>query len=180
MREEIRNFQHLKKVKLSPSSILFHGTVICRCVPGAPGPGAALPPLQGPAPDPEAHAESPLPPRGSKEKSRRVRTAFSPQQLQLLERSFRRSHYLSVLERHGIAAALRLSETQVKIWFQNRRTKWKKERQLRGREAEEEEERRLGFTALCSPLRIGPMCCQPSTPLLLFPPLPLVPYRHYA
>uniref|UniRef100_A0A8C3A8Q8 Posterior neuron-specific homeobox n=1 Tax=Cyclopterus lumpus TaxID=8103 RepID=A0A8C3A8Q8_CYCLU len=59
--------------------------------------------------------------------SRRVRTAFSLEQLHTLERSFRRCHYLSVLERHTVASALRLSETQVKIWFQNRRTKWKKE-----------------------------------------------------
>ncbi|KAJ8286328.1 hypothetical protein GJAV_G00037220 [Gymnothorax javanicus] len=62
-----------------------------------------------------------------KYKSRRIRTAFTLEQLRVLERSFRSSHYLSVLERYGIAAALRLSETQVKIWFQNRRTKWKKE-----------------------------------------------------
>uniref|UniRef100_A0A8C9ZQ54 Posterior neuron-specific homeobox n=1 Tax=Sander lucioperca TaxID=283035 RepID=A0A8C9ZQ54_SANLU len=72
-------------------------------------------------------------------KSRRVRTAFTLEQLQILEGSFRRCHYLSVLERHTIASALRLSETQVKIWFQNRRTKWKKERVQGGKEAEEEE-----------------------------------------
>ncbi|KAJ8339489.1 hypothetical protein SKAU_G00362750 [Synaphobranchus kaupii] len=65
----------------------------------------------------------------SKCKSRRIRTAFTLEQLRVLEHSFRSSHYLSVLERYGIAAALRLSETQVKIWFQNRRTKWKKERE---------------------------------------------------
>uniref|UniRef100_A0A3Q1FLA2 Posterior neuron-specific homeobox n=1 Tax=Acanthochromis polyacanthus TaxID=80966 RepID=A0A3Q1FLA2_9TELE len=71
-----------------------------------------------------------------KEKSRRIRTAFTLQQLQVMEHSFQRCHYLSVLERHNIAAVLRLSETQVKIWFQNRRTKWKKER-LQGKESEE-------------------------------------------
>ncbi|KAG7476868.1 hypothetical protein MATL_G00087360 [Megalops atlanticus] len=62
-------------------------------------------------------------------KSRRIRTAFTLEQLRVLEHSFRTSHYLSVMERYGIATALRLSETQVKIWFQNRRTKWKKERE---------------------------------------------------
>uniref|UniRef100_A0A8D3DVU6 Posterior neuron-specific homeobox n=1 Tax=Scophthalmus maximus TaxID=52904 RepID=A0A8D3DVU6_SCOMX len=76
-------------------------------------------------------------PRGAGAKrNRRVRTAFSLEQLHLLERSFHRCHYLSVLERHTVAAALRLSETQVKIWFQNRRTKWKKERP-RGSEPED-------------------------------------------
>ncbi|XP_048876574.1 homeobox protein pnx isoform X2 [Brienomyrus brachyistius] len=60
-------------------------------------------------------------------KTRRIRTAFTLEQLRVLEHSFRASHYLSVFERYGIATALQLTETQVKIWFQNRRTKWKKE-----------------------------------------------------
>ncbi|KAF4082401.1 hypothetical protein AMELA_G00151180 [Ameiurus melas] len=68
-------------------------------------------------------------------KGRRMRTAFTMDQLHVLERSFQSSHYLSVFERHVIAKALELSETQVKIWFQNRRTKWKKEQE--GRELEE-------------------------------------------
>lgn len=70
----------------------------------------------------------------AKVKSKRIRTAFTLDQLRILERSFQNSHYLSVFERHGIAAALCLSETQVKIWFQNRRTKWKKEREGHGGE----------------------------------------------
>ncbi|XP_035524140.1 homeobox protein pnx [Morone saxatilis] len=112
----------------------------------------------------------------SKAKSRRIRTAFTLEQLHILERSFQRCHYLSVLERHSIASALRLSETQVKIWFQNRRTKWKKER-LQGKEAEEE----LGFSvhpAVCSPLTYSLYCPQ-RTPLQLFAPLPLGPFHHY-
>uniref|UniRef100_A0A3B4AXR5 Homeobox domain-containing protein n=1 Tax=Periophthalmus magnuspinnatus TaxID=409849 RepID=A0A3B4AXR5_9GOBI len=72
-----------------------------------------------------------------KTKSRRNRTAFTLEQLQILEHSFQRCHYLSVLDRHNIATHLHLSETQVKIWFQNRRTKWKKERQ-HGKEGEDE------------------------------------------
>ncbi|KAK1884491.1 Homeobox protein pnx [Dissostichus eleginoides] len=85
--------------------------------------------------------EAPCPGRKrlhSLKKSRRIRTAFSLEQLHLLELSFRRSHYLSVFERQNISALLQLSETQVKIWFQNRRTKRKKERQLKGPENEEE------------------------------------------
>ncbi|XP_077099866.1 homeobox protein pnx [Siphateles boraxobius] len=73
---------------------------------------------------------------GTKGKSKRIRTAFTLDQLRILERSFQNSHYLSVFERHCIATALHLSETQVKIWFQNRRTKWKKEQD--GQEGEEQ------------------------------------------
>ncbi|CDQ82290.1 unnamed protein product [Oncorhynchus mykiss] len=68
----------------------------------------------------------------SKGKSRRVRTAFTLDQLHILEHSFHSSHYLSVFERYAIALMLCLTETQVKIWFQNRRTKWKKECEGKG------------------------------------------------
>lgn|SRR6218665_1238552 len=60
-------------------------------------------------------------------KPRRVRTAFTYEQLVALENKFRQTRYLSVCERLNLALALRLTETQVKIWFQNRRTKWKKQ-----------------------------------------------------
>ncbi|CAB1332527.1 unnamed protein product [Coregonus sp. 'balchen'] len=68
----------------------------------------------------------------SKGKLRRVRTAFTLDQLRILEHSFHSSHYLSVFERYAIASTLCLTETQVKIWFQNRRTKWKKECEGKG------------------------------------------------
>lgn len=64
---------------------------------------------------------------GSKDcKARRARTAFTYEQLVALENKFKSTRYLSVCERLNLAVALQLSETQVKIWFQNRRTKWKK------------------------------------------------------
>uniref|UniRef100_A0A8R1DNZ5 Homeobox domain-containing protein n=1 Tax=Caenorhabditis japonica TaxID=281687 RepID=A0A8R1DNZ5_CAEJA len=59
-------------------------------------------------------------------KMRRARTAFTYEQLVALESKFKASRYLSVCERLNLAIQLQLSETQVKIWFQNRRTKWKK------------------------------------------------------
>ncbi|XP_055679266.1 homeobox protein slou [Lutzomyia longipalpis] len=60
-------------------------------------------------------------------KPRRARTAFTYEQLVSLENKFKTTRYLSVCERLNLALSLSLTETQVKIWFQNRRTKWKKQ-----------------------------------------------------
>ncbi|KAI8499483.1 NK1 transcription factor- protein [Branchiostoma belcheri] len=64
---------------------------------------------------------------GRSGKPRRARTAFTYEQLVALENKFKQTRYLSVCERLNLALSLSLTETQVKIWFQNRRTKWKKQ-----------------------------------------------------
>lgn len=62
-------------------------------------------------------------------KKKRSRAAFSHAQVFELERRFSHQRYLSGPERADLAQALKLTETQVKIWFQNRRYKTKR-RQL--------------------------------------------------
>ncbi|CAH2056339.1 unnamed protein product, partial [Iphiclides podalirius] len=59
-------------------------------------------------------------------RGKRARTAFSAQQIKSLEAEFEKNRYLSVAARGRLARQLRLTETQIKIWFQNRRTKWKR------------------------------------------------------
>ena len=93
-------------------------------------------------------------------KPRRARTAFTYEQLVSLENKFKTTRYLSVCERLNLALSLNLTETQVKIWFQNRRTKWKK--QNPGMD--------VNSGQLPSP-GPGPGCSYPS----LFPPGPGVP-----
>ncbi|XP_053686568.1 homeobox protein MSH-D [Sabethes cyaneus] len=62
----------------------------------------------------------------SDDRKKRPRTAFSAAQIKALETEFERGKYLSVAKRTALAKSLHLTETQIKIWFQNRRTKWKR------------------------------------------------------
>jgi hypothetical protein len=56
---------------------------------------------------------------------------LSQSQLTFLERKFKLQKYLSVSDRGLVAKNLNLSETQVKTWYQNRRTKWKRQNNFR-------------------------------------------------
>ncbi|KAK7934154.1 hypothetical protein WMY93_005050 [Mugilogobius chulae] len=60
---------------------------------------------------------------------RKPRVLFSQLQVSELERRFRQQRYLSATEREQLAHTLKLTSTQVKIWFQNRRYKCKRQRQ---------------------------------------------------
>ncbi|OCT69975.1 hypothetical protein XELAEV_18036901mg [Xenopus laevis] len=58
---------------------------------------------------------------------RRLRTAFTSDQISTLEKTFQKHRYLGASERRKLAAKLQLSEVQIKTWFQNRRMKHKRE-----------------------------------------------------
>ncbi|KAK7080524.1 hypothetical protein SK128_009253 [Halocaridina rubra] len=64
--------------------------------------------------------------RSSEERKKRPRTAFTASQIKSLEQEFEKNKYLSVSKRLQLSKQLKLTETQIKIWFQNRRTKWKR------------------------------------------------------
>lgn len=55
------------------------------------------------------------------QKKRKRRVLFSKAQTYELERRFRQQRYLSAPEREHLASIIRLTPTQVKIWFQNHR-----------------------------------------------------------
>eukprot|EP00063_Salmo_salar_P073373 XP_014048208.1 PREDICTED: homeobox protein Dlx3b-like isoform X2 [Salmo salar] len=63
---------------------------------------------------------------GKPRKIRKPRTIYSSYQLAALQHRFQGAQYLSLPERTELAAQLDVTQTQVKIWFQNRRSKFKK------------------------------------------------------
>ncbi|XP_001358961.3 homeotic protein deformed [Drosophila pseudoobscura] len=70
-------------------------------------------------------------------RKKKARTTFTGRQIFELEKQFEVKKYLSSSERTEMAKLLIVTETQVKIWFQNRRTKWKKQDNVTNNEAAE-------------------------------------------
>ncbi|XP_028279410.1 homeobox protein Nkx-2.3 [Parambassis ranga] len=81
--------------------------------------------LRGECEDPDSEK----PPTKQQRTRRKPRVLFSQAQVFELERRFKQQRYLSAPEREHLASSLKLTSTQVKIWFQNRRYKCKRQRQ---------------------------------------------------
>ncbi|XP_041948652.1 T-cell leukemia homeobox protein 3b isoform X1 [Alosa sapidissima] len=75
-------------------------------------------------------------------KRKKPRTSFSRVQICELEKRFHRQKYLASAERAALAKALKMTDAQVKTWFQNRRTKWRRQT-AEEREAERQQANRL-------------------------------------
>ncbi|XP_064007873.1 ventral anterior homeobox 2 isoform X3 [Pogoniulus pusillus] len=103
------------------------------------------------------------------DRPKRTRTSFTAEQLYRLELEFQRCQYVVGRERTELARQLNLSETQVKVWFQNRRTKQKKDQ---SRDSEKRSSTTSESFATCNILRLleqGRFLSVPAPPSLLSP-----------
>ncbi|XP_075774447.1 T-cell leukemia homeobox protein 2 [Pelodiscus sinensis] len=103
-------------------------------------------------------------------KRKKPRTSFSRLQICELEKRFHRQKYLASAERATLAKALKMTDAQVKTWFQNRRTKWRRQT-AEEREAERQQANRLMLhlqqeafqKSLSQPLPPDPLCAHNSS-----------------
>nr|DBA15046.1 TPA: hypothetical protein GDO54_004308 [Pyxicephalus adspersus] len=103
-------------------------------------------------------------------KKKKPRTSFTRLQICELEKRFHRQKYLASAERAALAKALKMTDAQVKTWFQNRRTKWRRQT-AEEREAERQQANRILMQlqqeafqkSINQPLQPDPICIHNSS-----------------
>ncbi|XP_053464890.1 paired box protein Pax-4 [Nycticebus coucang] len=80
-------------------------------------------------PNPQSGSEAPRGPHPGA--GHRNRTIFSPGQAEALEKEFQRGQYPDSVARGKLAAATCLPEDTVRVWFSNRRAKWRRQEKLK-------------------------------------------------
>uniref|UniRef100_A0A8C5R5S7 T cell leukemia homeobox 1 n=1 Tax=Leptobrachium leishanense TaxID=445787 RepID=A0A8C5R5S7_9ANUR len=103
-------------------------------------------------------------------KKKKPRTSFTRLQICELEKRFHRQKYLASAERAALAKALKMTDAQVKTWFQNRRTKWRRQT-AEEREAERQQANRILMQlqqeafqkSINQPLNPDPICIHNSS-----------------
>ncbi|KAM7360222.1 homeobox protein C15 [Cochliomyia hominivorax] len=96
-------------------------------------------------------------------KRKKPRTSFTRIQVAELEKRFHKQKYLASAERAALARGLKMTDAQVKTWFQNRRTKWRRQT-AEEREAERQAANRLMLTLQAEAISKG-FAPPPSAPL---------------
>ncbi|XP_052023090.1 intestine-specific homeobox isoform X2 [Apodemus sylvaticus] len=107
-------------------------------------------------------------PQEEKKNKRRVRTTFTTEQLQELEKLFHFTHYPDVHVRSQLASRINLPEARVQIWFQNQRAKWRKQEKSGNLSAPQQP----GEASLALPSNMdtsGPVLTPAALPTLLSP-----------
>jgi len=99
-------------------------------------------------------------------KRKKPRTSFSRLQICELEKRFHKQKYLASTERAQMAKNLKMTDAQVKTWFQNRRTKWRRQT------AEEREQERQAATKYFLSMQMSGLDGSESPPPSMCPPSP--------